>query len=83
MLIPEHYQQSTVGFVKGAIMTVLAPTSRKRQLQILDDETRDAPRYNPGAHDGLSESDDIWVRNFMARLTASVRSLGRTPYPRP
>ena len=59
-------------------MTVPAPASRKRRLQILDDETRDAPRFNPGAHD-VSASEDLWVRNFMARLVASVRSLGRKP----
>ena len=60
-------------------MTVPAPASRKRRLQILDDETRDAPRFNPGAHDGMSASEDLWVRNFMARLAASVRRLGRRP----
>lgn len=58
-------------------MTVPAPASPKRRLQILDDETRDAPRFNPGAHDGMSASEDLWVRNFMTRLAASVRSLGR------
>ena len=58
-------------------MTVPAPASRKRRLQIMDDETRDAARSSPGAHDGMSE--DLWVRNFMARLAASVRSLGREP----
>jgi len=60
-------------------MTVPAPALRKRRRQILDDETRDAPRFNPGAHVGLSASEDLWVRNFMARLAASVRSLGRRP----
>ena len=58
-------------------MTV--PASRQRRLQILDDETRDAPRFNPGAHGGMSASEDLWVRNFMARLAASVRSLCRRP----
>jgi hypothetical protein len=38
---------------------------------------RDAPRFNPGAHDGVSASEDIWVRDFMARLAASVRRIGR------
>jgi hypothetical protein len=61
---------------EGAIMTVTVPASRKRRLQILDDETRDAPRFNLGALDGMPESEDLWVRNFMARLAASVRSLG-------
>ena len=60
-------------------MTGTVPASRKRRLQILDDETRDAPRFNPGAQDGMSASEDLWVRNFMARLAASVRSLGRRP----
>ena len=60
-------------------MTVPAPASRKRRLQILDDETRDRPHLNPGAPDGRSASQDIWVDNFMARLAASVRSLGRKP----
>jgi len=60
-------------------MTVPAPASRKRRLQILDDETRDGPRFDPGAPDGVSASEDLWVRNFMARLAASVRSLGRRP----
>ncbi len=60
-------------------MTVPAPAARKCRLQILNDETRDAPRFNPGAHDGMSASDDLWVRSFMARLAASVRSLGRRP----
>ena len=60
-------------------MTIPAPASRKRRLQVPDDETKDAPRFNPGAHDGVSDSEDLWVRNFMARLAASVRSLGRRP----
>jgi hypothetical protein len=58
-------------------MTVPAPASHKRRLQILDDETRDAPRFNPAAHGGMSASEDLWVRKFMARLAASVRGLGR------
>ena len=57
-------------------MTVTVPASRKRRLQILDDETRDAARFNPGAPDGMSASEDPWVRNFMARLAASLRKLG-------
>jgi len=56
-------------------MTV--PASRKPRLQIMDDETRDGPRFNPGAHGGMSASEDRWVKNFMARLAASVRSLRR------
>ncbi len=60
-------------------MTVPATASGQRRLQILDDETRDAPGFNPGAHAGMSASEDIWVRNFMARLAAAVRSLGRRP----
>lgn len=56
-------------------MTV--PPCRQRRLQILDDETRDAARLNPPAHDGMSASEDLWVSNFIARLAASVRSLGR------
>ena len=31
-------------------MTVPATASGQRRLQILDDETRDAPGFNPGAH---------------------------------
>ncbi len=58
-------------------MTV--PASRQRRLQILDDETRDAARLNPGGYAGKSASEDPWVRNFIARLAASVRSLGRKP----
>ncbi len=58
-------------------MRVPVPASRKRRLQIPDDETRDGPRFDPGAHDGISASEDLWVRNFMARLAASVRNLGR------
>jgi hypothetical protein len=58
-------------------MTVPAPPQRR--LQILDDETRDAPPFNAGVHDGMSASEELWVRNFMARLAASVRSLGRGP----
>jgi hypothetical protein len=58
-------------------MTV--PASRQSRLQILDDETSDAARLKPGAHDGMSESEELWVRNFMARLAESVRSLGRKP----
>ena len=49
----------------------------RRRLQILDDETRDAERFNPGTGARNSESDDIWVREFIARLIASVRSVGR------
>ena len=60
-------------------MTVPASASRKRRLQILDDETRDGPQFNPGATDGRSAPQDIWVDNFIARLAASVRSLGRKP----
>jgi hypothetical protein len=45
----------------------------------MDDETRDGPRFNPGAHDGMSASEDRWLENFMARLAASVRSLRRKP----
>ncbi len=56
-------------------MTV--PASRKPRLQIMDDETRDGPRLNPGAQDGMSPSQDLWVRTFMTRLAASVRSLAR------
>jgi hypothetical protein len=56
-------------------MTV--PASRKPRLQIMDDETRDGPRLNPGAPDRLSASEDRWVKDFMARLAASVRSLRR------
>ncbi len=54
-------------------MTV--PASRKPRLQIMDDETRDGP-LNPGAH-GMSASENRWLKNFMARLVASVRSLHR------
>jgi hypothetical protein len=60
-------------------MTLPVPASRKRRLQILDDETRDTPRFDPSAHDGASASGDIWVRDFIARLAASVRSIGRKP----
>ena len=58
-------------------MTLPPPALRKRRLQILDDETRDAPRFDPGGHNGMSASEEIWVRDFMARLAASVRSIGR------
>ena len=58
-------------------MNVPEQPSCKRRLQILDDETRDAPRFNPGASDGISASDHIWVNGFMARLAASVRGLRR------
>ena len=58
-------------------MTVL-PCSQRR-LQILDDETRDAARLDPGGYAGMSASEDPWVRNFIARLAASVRNLGRRP----
>jgi len=58
-------------------MSLPAPALQKRRLQILDDETRDTPRLNPGVHDGISASEDIWVRNFIARLAAAVRSIGR------
>jgi hypothetical protein len=43
----------------------------------MDDETRDGPRFNPGAHDGMSASEDRWVKSFMDRLAASVQSLRR------
>lgn len=59
-------------------MTIPSP-ARKRRPQILDDETSDAARLKPGAHDGMSDSEDLWVKNFMARLAASVRSLGSKP----
>ncbi|MDO9060271.1 MAG: hypothetical protein Q7U92_14795 [Bradyrhizobium sp.] len=58
-------------------MTVPAPAPCKRRLQILDDETRDATRFDPGAHVEMSASEDAWVRDFMVRLAASVRNLGR------
>ena len=58
-------------------MTV--PASRKPRLQIMDDETRDAPRFNPSAHDGMSASEDRWVKSFVDRLAASVQSLRRRP----
>jgi hypothetical protein len=58
-------------------MSVPVQPSCKRRLQILDDETRDAPRFDPGAPNGMSASDRIWVSDFMARLAASVRSLRR------
>ena len=58
-------------------MTLPPHASPKRRLQILDDETRDAPRYDPG--DGGSEPEDIWVRDFIVRLAATVRSMGRKP----
>lgn len=55
------------------------PASRKPRLQIMDDETRDGPRFNPDAHQGMSASDNLWVKDFMARLAASVQSLRRRP----
>jgi len=58
-------------------MTV--PASRQRRLQIPDDKASDAARLNPGPHDGMSASDDLWVRNFMARLAATLRRLGPKP----
>ena len=58
-------------------MSVPVQPSCQRRLQILDDDTRDAPRCNPGADNGMSASDHIWVSDFMARLAASVRSLRR------
>ena len=57
-------------------MTLPAPAP-KRRLQILDDETRDAPRFNASARDDASASAVIWVRDFIARLAASARSIGR------
>ena len=47
----------------------------KRRLQIVDDETRDAPRVGAGAPDA---NEDIWVTGFISRLTASLRSIGKT-----
>ncbi|MES2198276.1 MAG: hypothetical protein V4517_27975 [Pseudomonadota bacterium] len=58
-------------------MTIPATASPKRRLQILDDETRDAPRFNPDAQGSMSAAEDLWVKDFMSRLSASVRSLGR------
>ena len=58
-------------------MSVSEQPSRKRRLQILDDETGDAPRFNPDAPNGMSASEHLWVKDFMARLAASVRSLRR------
>ncbi len=63
-------------------MPVPASASPRRRLQILDDETRDAPRFDAGVPDGMSASEDPWVRKFMAQLTASVRTLGRGSMPR-
>lgn len=63
-------------------MTVPASARPRRRLQILDDETRDSPHFDAGAHDGISASEDPSVRNFMARLAAAVRSLGRGSMPR-
>ena len=60
-------------------MTLPTPALPKRRLQILDDETRDAPRFNASAQDVTSASKDIWVRDFIVRLAASVRGLGRKP----
>ena len=60
-------------------MSIPLPPSCKRRLQILDDETRDAPSFHPGADNRMSASDHIWVSDFVARLAASVRSLLRTP----
>jgi hypothetical protein len=51
-------------------MTLPEQNSSKRRLQILDDETRDAPRFNERAH------EDTWVKNFMARLAGLVREIG-------
>jgi hypothetical protein len=48
----------------------------KRRLQILDDETRDAPRFDVHA------DEDSWtlavapMKNFMTRLAALVRKTG-------
>jgi hypothetical protein len=43
---------------------------RKRRLQILDDKTRDEPRFNP------HENEDAWLSSFMARFLALVRKIG-------
>jgi hypothetical protein len=51
-------------------MTLPEKHSSKRRLQILDDETRDAPRFNARAH------EDTWVKNFLARLAGLVRRIG-------
>ena len=61
-------------------MTCTGARFAKRRLQILDDETRDAPRFKSGRVTAMSASlEDLWVRNFMARLAASVRSLAGRP----
>jgi hypothetical protein len=48
----------------------------KRRLQILDDETRDGYRIDPGDESGLPQHDG-WIASFMARLAALVTNTGR------
>jgi hypothetical protein len=58
----------------------------KRRRQILDDETGDAPRFDPSkledtwAQKGWAQKDwvheDAWVRNFIGRLNGLVRNIG-------
>jgi hypothetical protein len=48
----------------------------KRRLQILDDETRDAPRFDVHADEDSWALAVVPMKNFMARLAAFVRKSG-------
>ena len=45
----------------------------KRRRQILDDETRDAHRFNASAYQHIWEHS--WVKDFIARLAGLIRNI--------
>jgi len=47
----------------------------KRRRQILDDETRDAHRFNASAYQDIWAPEHSWVKDFIARLAGLIRNI--------
>jgi len=47
----------------------------KRRRQILDDETRDAHRFNASAYQHIWQPEHSWVKDFIARLAGLIRNI--------
>jgi hypothetical protein len=79
----ELYPKSPVGFrEEDPNMTLSEPHLPTRRRQILDDQTGAAEQINARQYgDSWADGDssipgDAWVKDFVGRLAARIRSLG-------
>ena len=57
-------------------MTLSEPHLPTRRRQILDDQTGGAEHINAREYEDTWADGDAWVKDFVGRLAARIRSLG-------